>query len=204
MNKLVIGLTGGIGSGKSTIAKLFSAKQIVVVDADQCSRTVVEPGTEALKKIVDHFGPHLLLPDGSLDRACLRHIIFNHPQEKRWLEALLHPLIFQEIIHRLETAPSPYAILESPLLIEAGQSQICHRVLVVDVTEEQQIERAMKRDNNPRALIQAIMASQASRSDRLTKANDVLDNSNADMEKAQQQVEALHLKYLALSRELPP
>lgn len=198
MNKLIIGLTGGIGSGKSTVAKLFSAKGITVVDADQCSRIVVEAGQPALVEIQKRFGPHILQPDGTLDRPQLRKTIFENPADKKWLEQLLHPLIFAEIIRQLELATGAYTILESPLLIEAGQSAICQRTLVVDVSEEQQIERTIKRDNNTKELIQAIMQTQARRSDRLAKADDVIDNSGYDPAALQKQVDALHAFYLSL------
>lgn len=200
MNKLIVGLTGGIGSGKSTVAKLFAAKGITVVDADQCSRIVVEPGQPALAEIQKRFGQKIILPDGTLDRPQLRKTIFENPVDKKWLEELLHPLIFAEIIRQLERAPGPYAMLESPLLIEAGQSQICQRVLVVDVTEEQQMERAMKRDNNSRELVQAIMDSQATRRQRLAKADDVIDNSQGEASLAKQ-VDALHALYLSLTND---
>lgn len=202
MSKLIIGLTGGIGSGKSTVARLFAAKGIRVVDADQCSRIVVEPGKPALQKIAGHFGETILLDDGALNRPRLRQIIFDNPTEKQWLEALLHPLIFEEIIHQLKSAESPYAVLESPLLIEAGQSAICHRVLAVDVAEEQQIERAMKRDNNSRELIEAILRSQASRQQRLAAAHDIIDNSGADPALLQSQVDRLHEKYLLAAKAI--
>jgi len=200
VNKLIIGLTGGIGSGKSTVAKLFSAKGVTVVDADQCSRIVVEPGQPALADIQKRFGKNILLPDGTLDRPQLRKIIFENPSDKKWLEQLLHPLIFAEILQQLEKAPGTYAILESPLLIEAGQSAICERTLVVDVTEEEQIKRAIKRDNNSKELIEAIMKTQACRSDRLAKADDVIDNNNSNLEGLEEQVTHLHQKYLALSK----
>lgn len=203
VNKLIIGLTGGIGSGKSTVAKLFASKGITVVDADLCSRIVVEPGRPALKEIQTHFGQNILLPDGTLDRPQLRKIIFENTSHKQWLEQLLHPLIFSEILQQLEKAPGTYAILESPLLIEAGQSAICQRTLVVDVTEEEQIKRASQRDNNPKELIQAIMKTQARRVDRLAKADDVIDNNDADLQKLEQQVHVLHDKYLALSQYFP-
>jgi len=198
VDKLIVGLTGGIGSGKSTVAKLFAQKEIVVVDADQCSRIVVEAGKPALKKITQHFGKDILQTDGSLNRAQLRKIIFENQPERQWLESLLHPLIFAEIILQLKNASSPYAMLESPLLIEAGQNAICNRTLVVDVTEEQQIERATARDQNTPELIRAIMQNQASRSLRLSKADDVIDNSQSPAN-LMTQVETLHQKYLNMS-----
>lgn len=198
MSSLIIGLTGGIGSGKSTVARLFADKGIVVVDADQCARQIVLPGTPALESIRQHFGDQILLTDGSLDRAALRELIFNNAEEKHWLESLLHPLIFEEIAQQLQSAPSPYAILESPLLVEAGQSAICQRILVVDTTEEQQVKRAMQRDNNSRELIEAIMQSQATREQRLEHANDVVDNTK-NTEHLLEQVTTLDQKYRELA-----
>lgn len=199
MNKLIVGLTGGIGSGKSTVAKLFSAKGITVVDADQCSRIVVEPGRPALEKICERFGEKILSPEGTLDRPQLRKIIFENVAEKQWLEHLLHPLIFNEIVSQLESAPGSYAMLESPLLIEAGQSALCNRVLVVDACEETQITRAMKRDNNSREMIQAIINTQAKRSERLAKADDVIHNDDEPCEPLPHQVEKLHQAYVSLA-----
>ncbi len=199
MNKLVVGLTGGIGSGKSTVAKLFAKRGITVIDADQCSRLVVEPGRPALESIRAHFGPEILQANGTLDRPKLRKIIFENAGEKQWLEQLLHPIIFEEILRQLKQAPGNYAILESPLLIEAGQNHICQRILVVDIKEEEQVRRAMQRDNNSRELIESIMKTQVSRSDRLSQADDVIDNSDSDTKKLEDQVDLLHKKYLALS-----
>lgn len=198
MSKLVIGLTGGIGSGKSTVAGLFRNLGIAVIDADQCSRLVVEPGRPALQEIAQHFGNNILLADGNLDRKQLRNIIFTNPAEKTWLETLLHPLILDEIRMQLANATSAYAILESPLLVETGQGSLCHRILVVDVTEQQQVERTMQRDNNSRELVSAIMQAQATRAQRLNSAHDVIDNTG-QAQYLQQQVERLHRNYLDLA-----
>ena len=200
MNKLVIGLTGGIGSGKSTVANLFRAKGIQVIDADKCSRIVVEVGTPALQKIAEHFGTTILQADGGLDRPKLRRIIFESPAEKTWLEQLLHPLILQEIVKQLDHATSAYAILESPLLIEAGQRSLCHRVLVVDVTQEQQIQRTMQRDNNSRELVMSILKSQATREQRRAAAHDIIDNTH-ETATLPMQVSLLHEQYLQLAHQ---
>ncbi|KJS05759.1 MAG: dephospho-CoA kinase [Gammaproteobacteria bacterium BRH_c0] len=194
----IVGLTGGIGSGKSSVAECFARLGITVVNADTASRKVVEPGTPALQAIADHFGNAMLLPDGGLDRAALRQRIFSDPAAKDWLEKLLHPLIAQWIDTRLTAAPGPYAILESPLLLETAQHRRVNRVLVVDVAEALQIARASTRDANNAAQIKAIIASQLPRSTRLARADDVIDNSGALRDLAPQ-VEALHRKYLAMA-----
>lgn len=193
----VIGLTGGIGSGKSAAAAHFIQLGIDLVNADQAARWVVEPGRPALAQIAEHFGADILQADGSLDRAALRARIFQDAGERRWLERLLHPLIRQEIIEVLARATSPYAILESPLLIESGQSQLCQRVLVIDVPEAVQISRTVSRDGNDEAQVRAIMAAQASREERLAKADDVIVNDR-DLAWLQQEVERLHRFYLTL------
>ncbi|KHL70891.1 MULTISPECIES: dephospho-CoA kinase [Pseudomonas] len=197
MKPWILGLTGGIGSGKSAAAAHFIQLGIDLVNADQAARWVVEPGRPALAQIAEHFGADILQADGSLDRAALRARIFQDAGERRWLERLLHPLIRQEIIEVLARATSPYAILESPLLIESGQSQLCQRVLVIDVPEAVQISRTVSRDGNDEAQVRAIMAAQASREERLAKADDVIVNDR-DLAWLQQEVERLHRFYLTL------
>lgn len=197
MKPWILGLTGGIGSGKSAAAAHFIQLGIDLVNADQAARWVVEPGRPALAQIAEHFGADILQADGSLDRAALRARIFQEAGERRWLERLLHPLIRQEIIEVLARATSPYAILESPLLIESGQSQLCQRVLVIDVPEAVQISRTVSRDGNDEAQVRAIMAAQASREERLAKADDVIVNDR-DLAWLQQEVERLHRFYLTL------
>ena len=176
---LIVGLTGGIGSGKSTVAKAFIALGIQVVDADYASRALVEPGMPALKAIVAHFGTKLILPDGCLNRSALRQIIFSDKMQKSWLESLLHPLIQDWIRSQLKLAlaSSPYVILESPLLFEAEQHLLVSEVLLVDVPVELQLTRAMARDSNTKEQIQSIINAQMSRLDRLGRADLVFDNS---------------------------
>ena len=195
----IVGLTGGIGSGKTAVSDRFSELGIKVVDADVCARIVVEPGKPALRSIVEHFGSDVLNPDGSLDRAKLRQIVFADEPARKWLETQLHPLIFDEMWNQLQSAESPYAILVSPLLIEAGQTALCQRVLVVDVPEDIQLARATARDANSAEQIKAIMATQASRSLRLEKADDVITN-DSDLATLQQRVDTVHQQYLALAR----
>lgn len=196
----VVGLTGGIGSGKSAVANAFRALGVTVVDADQVSREVVAPGEPALAAIREYFGDQVLQADGTLDRAALRQRVFQNTEQRKWLERLLHPLIGMRTFEQLAGASSPYAILESPLLIESGQTVITDRVLVVDVPEEIQLARTMQRDANDEAQVRAIMAAQASRQQRLEKADDVLDNS-AGLGELPGRVAELHSQYLALAAQ---
>lgn len=194
----VLGLTGGIGSGKSAVAACFKKYGIKVVDADIAARKVVEPGMPALKAIAEHFGEQVLQADGTMDRAALRSIVFNDEQQRHWLEQLLHPAIGEWIAAELASATSVYAILESPLLLETEQRKSTQRALVVDVSKELQIERATARDDNSREQIEAIIAAQLPREERLARADDVIDNSGslADLESA---VETLHQQYLKIA-----
>ena len=196
---MIIGLTGGIGSGKSAAADRFAqAHGIHVVDADVKARVVVEPGRPALSQIVDRFGDRMLLEGGFLNRAALREEVFKDPDQRIWLEQLLHPLIRDEILSDLASATSPYALLVSPLLIESGQYQMAQRVLVVDVPEAVQIARTTQRDKVPEEQIKAIMQAQAKRDDRLRHADDVITNDK-DLVALHAQVDALHQRYLAIA-----
>ena len=194
----VVGLTGGIGSGKSTVAKLFTALGIDVIDADQLSRDVVNPGSEALLKISQHFGSEILTEDGLLNRKALREIVFAKESERLWLEALLHPLIAEQIRIGILDAGSSYCILESPLLLETTQQELVNRILVVDVSESTQLERSLSRDGSSEETIRAIIESQMPRKHRLKYADDVLANEDS-AESLQTQVELLHHKYLQLA-----
>ena len=194
----VVGLTGGIGSGKTAASDRFASHGITVVDGDVVARQVVEPGTEALRKIIAKFGPGILQANGELDRASLREWVFSQPDDRLWLEALLHPLIGQEVIAQLNAASSPYAVLVSPLLVDAGQTALCDRVLVVDVPEQVQIERTCRRDDNSEELVKQIIAAQTSREGRLAAATEVLDNTGT-LEDLQRRVDELHERYLQLA-----
>ena len=196
----ILGLTGGIGSGKTAVSDRFEKLGIDVIDADLCSRVVVEKGRPALAKIAEHFGNDILLSNGELDRAALRTRIFANPDDKLWLESLLHPLIGEEVFNQICAATSPYAILASPLLTESGQDKICDRVLVVDVPEALQIERTCKRDDNEAEQVKRIMASQASRDQRLEKAHDVIENT-LGLDHLDGEVARLHATYLQLAKE---
>ncbi len=194
----VLGLTGGIGSGKSAVAACFKEHGIKVVDADIAARKVVEPGMPALQAIAEHFGEQILQADGTMDRAALRSIVFNDEPQRLWLEQLLHPAIGAWIKSELASATSDYAILESPLLLETEQRKSTQRALVVDVSKELQIERAMARDDNSREQIEAIIAAQLPREERVSRADDVIDNSGslADLQSA---VDTLHQQYLKIA-----
>ncbi|UVL83183.1 dephospho-CoA kinase [Pseudomonas sp. B21-028] len=193
----ILGLTGGIGSGKSAAAQHFIDLGVHVIDADHAARWVVEPGRPALVEIAEHFGPDVLQADGTLDRAALRKLIFENADERRWLEALLHPLIADEIAHHLAQARSSYAILVSPLLIESGQYAMTQRILVIDAPEQLQIERTLQRDRISEQQVQAILKAQSGRQDRLDHADDVVVNDR-DLAWLHSEVERLHHFYLTL------
>lgn len=197
MSHWILGITGGIGSGKSVVCQLFVKLGIEAIDADQVARWIVAKGKPALEKIINHFGEEVLSADGSLNRAALRHIIFNSAKQRFWLEQLLHPLIRNEICNFLASAASPYAILVSPLLLETNQHQLTNRILVIDVPEPVQIARSMQRDNVTEQQIRAIMQAQLSRKERLAKADDIIVNDQS-IEYLQQQVTSLHQHYLQL------
>jgi len=197
---LIVGLTGGIGSGKTLVSDYFKSLGIVIVDADVVSRQVVEPGTEALKKIAEKFDSDILNADGTLNRRVLRDIIFNNPDEKQWLENLLHPLIGLETARQLQTSQSPYTIFVSPLLIEIGQYKMTNRILVVDAPENLQVSRTVERDNTQAENVQSIMNTQASREKRLEMADDVILN-NSDINSLHKKLDDLHQHYLKLSQK---
>ncbi|HEY5679684.1 MAG TPA: dephospho-CoA kinase [Pseudomonadales bacterium] len=199
MSRLVIGITGGIGSGKTAVSDRFKALGVTVVDADIASRVIVEPGRPALVAIAEHFGCDVIQADGSLDRAELRRRVFADPDERRWLEQLTHPLINEHIREELEQAESPYAVLVSPLLAETGQSRFCHRILVVDVPEEVQVRRTMARDANDEAQVRKIIEAQASREQRLALADDVIVNDSS-LEVLDEEVARLHQVYTEMAQ----
>lgn len=197
---LVIGVTGGIGSGKTAATDHFQSLGITVVDADLASRVIVEPGREALLKIEEHFGKGVIADDGTLDRRALRDIVFNNPDERKWLEQLTHPLIGQEILRQIQTSESPYTILASPLLLESGQSRLTQRILLIDVPEALQIERTKSRDNTTEDGVRAIMKAQMSRDERRDKADDIIVNDQ-DLAHLHSQVEQLHQRYLNMANQ---
>lgn len=188
---MIIGLTGGIASGKSTALELFEALSVPYVDADIVAREVVEPGSTALASIVGRFGDSTLLPNGQLDRPALRQAIFSNPEHKQWLEALLHPLIRESMIAQLNSFEAPYCLLVAPLLFENGLDGYCEKTVTLDIPEELQLERALKRDGSSMDTLKSILASQWSRQQRLDKADYILDNSRDNAYLATQ-VTALH------------
>ncbi|EDK0261305.1 dephospho-CoA kinase [Salmonella enterica] len=198
--RYTVALTGGIGSGKSTVADAFADLGITVIDADIIARQMVEPGQPALNAIAEHFGSELIAADGTLRRRALRERIFSHPEEKAWLNALLHPLIQQETQRQLQQATSPYVIWVVPLLIENRLYQKANRVLVVDVTPEMQLMRTVLRDDVTREHVEHILAAQATREARLAVADDVIDNNGAP-DAIASDVARLHASYLKLASQ---
>ena len=192
----VVGITGGIGSGKSAVTDHLEVLGITVVDADKVARVVVEPGTNGLTAIAEHFGKDILLADGDLDRAALRKIVFDNPDERKVLEGITHPRIRNEIARQLSQATSPYVVLSSPLLLESGQNTFADYVVVVDVPEEVQLRRTMARDDNSEALVKQIMVAQLDRQTRLSRADTSITN-DATLEVLYQRVDVLHEELLA-------
>lgn len=193
-----VGLTGGIGSGKSTVAGIFAELGVEIVDADLLAREVVEPPSAALDAIRARYGEKVLTADGALDRPRMRKLAFADKAERAWLEDLLHPLIDERIRGRIAACHSDYCMLVSPLLLETSQHRRVDRVLVVDVSRQTQLQRSLLRDQGERATIEAIIDVQASREERLRAADDVIDNEGAKDTLAAR-VRELHARYLSLS-----
>jgi dephospho-CoA kinase len=194
---LKIGLTGGIGSGKTAASDHFARLGAEVIDTDLLSRELVEPGQPALAAIVDHFGPQVLTADGRLDRARLRERVFDDPVARRRLEAILHPRIRDAMLARAERSTAPYVVFVIPLLFETGQQSLVDRVLLIDVPEDLQRARVAARDGLDPTRIDRIMAAQTDRATRLRHADDVICNDGS-IEDLRAAVEKLHRKYLQL------
>ncbi|MFT6916102.1 MAG: dephospho-CoA kinase [Motiliproteus sp.] len=194
----IVGLTGGIGSGKTTVANLFAARGIALIDTDLIAREIVAPGEPALRQICDHFGPGVLQLDDSLDRAALRQIVFADPAQRHWLEHLTHPLIRQRTLQRLDRAGSAYALLVSPLLLETDQQQLVDHILVIDLPEELQIARTVQRDGNTEQQVRQILEAQCSRTQRFECADSIIDNTQSP-QLLNQQVDNLDRQFRLLA-----
>jgi dephospho-CoA kinase len=194
-----VGLTGGIASGKSTVAGFFAALGVPILDSDQIARDVVEPGQPPLERLVERFGAGILTPDGHLDRPALRNIVFSDPKARADLEALTHPAIGAAMEARSTAAGGPYQILVIPLLVEKNLASHVDRVLVVDCDEALQIARLRSRDGSSQAEAQAILRAQAPREARLKAADDLIEN-NADIAAMREHVKGLHPRYLELAQ----
>lgn len=194
---LIIGLTGGIGCGKTTVAAYFSKMGISVIDTDDLAKQAIEPGTNALIDVINHFGPDVLTPVGRLDRMKLRRRIFLDPKAKQWLEELLHPIILEKMRQRIQRCTKNYCVVAIPLLLETHSQNEVDRILVVDCPESTQIERTMARDNMTEAEVKNLMKTQVSREERLLAAHDIIEN-NLGLEDLSQQVKDLHHYYLSI------
>ena len=197
---LVVALTGGIGSGKSTVSKRFESLGVPVIDADIIAREQVLPGSPALTEISQRFGREIMAPDGGLDRSRLRALVFADAEKRRQLEQILHPRIAREMQHRLRGLSSPYAILVIPLLLEAGQTHLADRILVVDCPEQLRAARVQKRDGLTQTQIEQIFAAQTDQAARLSLADDVIENAG-DMASLIASVDRLHHYYLQLAQK---
>lgn len=198
---LTVGLTGGIGSGKSTVEKLFQAHGITVVDADEIAHRLVDPGQPALQLISDQFGQRVLTNHGHLDRNALREIIYSDPEAKKKLESILHPMVYDRIRRDLDRSTSAYGIASVPLLIETGHQHEVDRILVIDCSVETQIQRILQRDPLDPEQIQRIIAAQCSREDRLKWATDVITNES-DLSDLKKQVDQLHQQFVSLASDV--
>jgi dephospho-CoA kinase len=197
----VVGISGGIGSGKTTVTDLFAKYGIEVIDADVIAREVVEPETPALKAIIHKFGESVLDPSGSLDRAKLRNLVFEDVEVKNWLNKLLHPAIRQQMLLQTQQAKSAYCLLSVPLLVENKLNEQVDRVVIVDVDEQTQLQRTLLRDKTNAPQIRAIMNAQATRQQRLAVADDIIDN-NGKADDLTKQVAHLHQHYLQLAKQI--
>ncbi|HEY3487177.1 MAG TPA: cell division protein ZapD [Gammaproteobacteria bacterium] len=196
----VIGLTGGIGSGKTTVADLFAQYGVPIIDADRSARELVEPGQPALNQITQSFGPEILNGNGTLDRKKLRELIFNDPKQRKQLEDILHPLIRNNMLEQLDAVDSPYAILVIPLLVDTGNWDMIDRILVVDTEEDLQIDRVMQRDAISQEQTETIIDNQVSRQERLAAADDVIENTGS-IDDLKTQVKRFHEFYLSLEQQ---
>ena len=198
--RLIVGLTGGIASGKSLVGSMFVKLGASLIDTDVVAREVVALGEPGLAAVAAEFGPSVLLPSGELNRPALRSLVFADDAKRRQLEAILHPLIRSRTRAKLAALTAPYALVAVPLLVETSFDELADRILVVDSPEAAQLERLMRRDGIPREEAQAMLRAQADRATRLQAAHDVIDNSGTP-EATRRQVELLHRRYLDLSAQ---
>ena len=197
---LIIGLTGGIGSGKTTVAQLFTARGVPVIDTDEIARQLTQAGQPLLTSIEKQFGPTVFSSDGILDRSALARRVFNDSEARRQLEAILHPAVWQEAMQQIQALNAAYCLLVVPLLLETGQTARVDRILVVDTTQALQLSRTRQRDSRSEEDIKAIMHAQVDRQTRLNVADDVIDNTDSTGLPLEIQVETLHQKYLQLAK----
>lgn len=195
---MIVGLTGGIGSGKSAAANFFQNEGITVIDADGLSREVIEEGTPGFASIVEYFGSKIIDSDGSINREHLRKEVFDDDKKKKLLESIIHPLVRELMVKKIAASKSPYSIVMVPLIFETNSMSNYNRILVIDCDPKIQLERAMLRDNNSKAQIQKIMDSQCSREERISIANDIIPN-NDTLENLKIRSIAMHKFYLGLS-----
>lgn len=197
---LIVGITGGIGSGKSAVTQQLESLGITVIDADIVAREVVEPGEAALQSISSHFGDTVINESGQLNRAELRALVFEKPEERKWLENLLHPLIRTRIVAQLNASNSSYTVLVSPLLLETDQHSLTDHIVVVDLPKELQIKRTMSRDNNNEKQVEAIINAQMQREEKLKHADSIIRNDE-DLCTLREKVNNLHQKLLTLAHQ---
>ena len=195
---MIVGLTGGIGSGKSAAANFFQNEGITVIDADGLSREVIEEGTPGFASIVEYFGSKIIDSDGSINREHLRKEVFDDDKKKKLLESIIHPLVRDLMVKKIAASKSPYSIIMVPLIFETNSMSNYNRILVIDCDPKIQLERAMLRDNNSKAQIEKIMDSQCSREERISIANDIIPN-NDSLENLKIRSIAMHKFYLGLS-----
>jgi len=195
---MIVGLTGGIGSGKSAAANFFQNEGITVIDADGLSKEVIEEGTPGFANVVDYFGSKIINSDGSINRAHLRKEVFDDDNKKKLLESIIHPLVRDLMVKKIAASKSPYSIIMVPLIFETNSMSNYNRILVIDCDPKLQLQRAMLRDNNSKAQIQKIMDFQCSREERISIANDIIPN-NDSLENLKIRSIAMHKFYLGLS-----
>ncbi|MCG8325494.1 MAG: dephospho-CoA kinase [Thiotrichales bacterium] len=198
---LRIGLTGGIGSGKSTVSRIFQALHVPVIDADEIAHRLTKPGQAGFNEIINAFGKEVLISGRDLDRQKLRQLVFSEPDRKKKLESILHPLVYQEIDRSCKTLQSPYCLVVVPLLFESNGEDHVDRVLVIDCEEEEQLRRALERDQTSADDIRRIISGQTSREHRLSGADDVIQNTG-DLSQLENEVRVLHEKYLGLAAKV--